>query len=71
MTIEQDFKEAKTRLEWKDCRIRKLDHYQRFTNIVMLAVAFGVLAGNVIYRRPSILRRKCRFMNGKLDKSMT
>jgi len=71
MTIEEDFKEAKSHLGWSDCRIRKTDHYNRFTTVLILALVFSVLVGTVVHRRPTLLKKVSRMKDGKPDTSMT
>ena len=54
MVIEEDFREAKSRLDWSDSRIRKLPHYRRLTTLVMIALVFATLVGRVAQRRPTL-----------------
>lgn len=69
MVIEEDFREAKSRLDWSDSRIRKLDHYRRLTTLITVALVFAALVGRVAQRRPTLAgqvarRRKDRWDHG-------
>lgn len=57
MVIEQDFREAKSRLGWRDFRVRDPGHCQRFMLLLTLALAAATLVGLTASRRPSLLRQ--------------
>jgi len=71
MIIEQDFKEAKSRLDWDESRIIKLSHYRRFTTLIILALAISSLVGRVARRRPKHAARVSRKKNGKWQDGQT
>jgi len=71
MIIEQDFKEAKSRLDWSDSRVRKRKHYRRLTTLVLLALVFAALIGRVAGRRPTLAGKVARRRKGVWDHSCT
>lgn len=71
MVIEQDFREAKSRLDWGDSRIRKLDHYRRMTSIIMVVLVFAALVGRVASRRPTLAEQVARRRKGRWDHGCT
>ena len=71
MIIEEDLREAKSHLLWKSCRIRKAEHYQRFTTVLILVLALATLVGHTIHRRPTLNRLVSRKRQGKTDTSTT
>ncbi len=71
MTIEEDFREAKARLDWKNCRIKKLFHYRRFVLILEIALMISVLVGTVAHRRSSLASLVSRRRKGQWDLGYT
>lgn len=71
MIIEQDFKEAKSRLDWGDSRVRKRTHYRRLTTLVLLALVFAALIGRVAGRRPTLAAKVARRRKSVWDHSYT
>lgn len=71
MVIEEDFREAKSRLNWRDSRIRKPDHYQRLTSLIMVVLVFAALVGRVASRRSSLAAQVARRRKGKWDHGFT
>lgn len=71
MVIEEDFREAKSRLDWSDSRIRKLPHYRRLTTLVMIALVFATLVGRVAQRRPTLAGKVARKRKGRWDHGCT
>lgn len=71
MIIEQDFREAKSRLDWSDSRIRKVSHYRRMTTLMTVVLAFSTLVGGVVKRRPTEARKVARRRKGSWDHGVT
>jgi len=71
MIIEEDFREAKSRLGWSNCRIRKLSHYRRLTTVITIALVFAALIGRVAQRRPSLAEQVARKRKGRWDHGCT
>lgn len=71
MVIEEDFREAKSRLDWNDSRIRKLAHYRRLTTLITIALAFATLVGRVAQRRPTLAEQVARRRKGRWDHGCT
>jgi len=71
MIIEEDFREAKSRLDWSDSRIRTLAHYRRLTTLVTIALVFATLVGRVARRRPTLAGRVARRRKGRWDHGCT
>ena len=71
MVIEEDFREAKSRLDWSDSRIRKLKHYRRLTTLIMVVLVFAALVGRVASRRPTLAEQVARRRKGKWDHGCT
>lgn len=71
MVIEEDFREAKSRLDWSDSRIRKLKHYRRMTSLVMVVLVFAALVGRVASRRPTLAEQVARRRKEKWDHGYT
>lgn len=71
MIIEQDFKEAKSRLDWSDSMIRKVSHYRRMTTLMTVVLAFAALIGGTIKRRPTEARKVARRRKGSWDHGIT
>lgn len=69
MTIEEDFRTAKSTLNWKHCRIRKVERYRQFTLFMVTTLVFSILIGLVAQRKPSLARKVVRKRKGKLDSS--
>lgn len=67
MIIEQDFREAKSRLEWNDSRIRKPAHYRRLTTLMTVVLVFAALVGRVTQRRPRLAAKVARRRKGHWD----
>ena len=66
MVIEEDFKEATSRLNWADSRIRKLSHYRRLTTLITVILVFAALVGYVAKRRPTLAEQVARRHKGKV-----
>lgn len=71
MIIEQDFREAKSRLAWSDSRIRTLHHYRRLTTIIMIVLAFAMFVGRIAHRRPTLAEQVARRRKGRWDQGYT
>lgn len=71
MIIEQDFREAKSHLNWSDSRIRKVEHYQRLTTILLVALVLATLVGRIAARRPTLAALVARRRKGSWDHSYT
>jgi transposase len=67
MIIEQDFREAKSHLNWSDSRIRKVEHYQRLTTIILVTLVFATLVGRIATRRPTLTTLIVRRRKGSWD----
>ncbi len=71
MVIEEDFRTAKTELNWKHSRIRKLEHYRRFVLFMVACLVFSMLIGCSAQRKPSLIDKVVRRRKGKWDSCST
>lgn len=67
MTVEEDFRTAKSTLGWKHCRIRKLKHYRQLVLLMVAALVLGILIGLATLRKPSLVKGLIRKRKGRLD----
>jgi hypothetical protein len=71
MLIEEDFRTAKTDLNWKHSRIRKLAHYRRFVLFMVTCLVFAMLIGASAQRKPSLISKIVRTRKGEWDCCIT
>ena len=71
MLIEEDFKTAKTDLNWKHSRIRKLLHYRRFVLLMVTCLVFSMLLGTSVQRKPALIAHIIRTRKGRWDSCVT
>lgn len=71
MLIEEDFRTAKTDLNWKHSRIRKLAHYRRFVLFMVTCLVFAMLIGASAQRKPSLISKIVRTRKGERDCCIT
>jgi hypothetical protein len=71
MLIEEDIRSAKSLLYWKDCRIRKEEHYRQFMLWVVATMVVAALIGFAALRKPSLCRHLVRRRKRKPDSSAT
>jgi len=70
MIIEEDFRTAKTELNWEDCKIRKVEHYRQFTLLMVLTLVFSMLLGTVAKQKESLAKGIVKKRKGKFDSSI-
>lgn len=71
MLIEEDFRTAKSDLEWKHLRIRKLSHYRRFVLFMVTCLVFSMILGLSAQRKPALAAQIVRKRKGKWDSCFT
>lgn len=70
-TIEEDFRTMKSNLSWKDCRIKRLEHYRQFLLLIVLALFFAFFVGMAACNKPSLAKHLVRRRKGAFDTSIT
>ncbi len=70
-TIEEDFRTTKSNLSWKDCRIKKLEHYRQFLLLIVLALFFAFFVGMAACNKPSLAKHLVKRRKGAFDTSIT
>jgi transposase len=71
MLIEEDFRTAKSDLNWKHSRIRKLSHYRRFILFMVTCLVFSMILGLSAQRKPALIAQIIRTRKGKWDSCIT